>query len=294
MKALGLLLPVALVALALWLAGGSGVLARLAEADTGWLAAAVLLVAAQTLLQAWRWRVVAGALGLPIAPGRAIGEVWLAQLVNQVVPGGIVGDASRAFRSREAGLGRAARIVILERATGQAGLAAIALPGLAVFVTTGSMPRVAAAIGLALLALLAAVVTGFALGAQTRPVAALFRDARALWPNAAVIVTLCLMAAGLNLAAFAAAARATGTSLPLIAVVGLVPLILSAMLLPATVAGWGWREGAAAALFPAMGLAAEAGLAASLAFGLAVLVAALPGAAGLLFAPHQPSLERLP
>jgi len=61
-------------------------------------------------------------------------------------------------------------------------------------------------------------------------------------------------------------------------VVTLIPLILTAMLIPLSVAGWGWREGAAAALFPLAGAAPDAGLAASAAFGALMLAAAMPGA----------------
>jgi uncharacterized membrane protein YbhN (UPF0104 family) len=81
-----------------------------------------------------------------------------------------------------------------------------------------------------------------------------------------------------NLAAFAFCARATGTSLGPLATVAIVPLILTAMLLPLSVGGWGWREGAAAALFPVAGFGAGAGLAASVAFGIVILIAAAPGA----------------
>ncbi|MEM6761226.1 MAG: hypothetical protein AAF601_17275 [Pseudomonadota bacterium] len=53
-------------------------------------------------------------------------------------------------------------------------------------------------------------------------------------------------------------------------------MILIAMLSPLSVGGWGWREGAAAALFPLIGEAPSAGVAAGVAYGATVLVAALP------------------
>jgi uncharacterized membrane protein YbhN (UPF0104 family) len=95
-------------------------------------------------------------------------------------------------------------------------------------------------------------------------------------------VALSFATTGCNVAAFALCARAVGAPLPLGAVLGLVPLILFTMLIPLTVAGWGLREGAAAALFPVAGASAEAGLAASIAFGLVFVAAVLPGALGLM------------
>ena len=60
----------------------------------------------------------------------------------------------------------------------------------------------------------------------------------------------------------------------------LVPLVapvLMAMLIPITVAGWGVREGAAAALWGLVGLTPEDGVAISVAYGLLVLVSSAPG-----------------
>jgi uncharacterized membrane protein YbhN (UPF0104 family) len=95
------------------------------------------------------------------------------------------------------------------------------------------------------------------------------------WP---VQTALSLLVALLTVAGFVLAARATGSALAPATALLIVPLILTAMLLPASVAGWGWRESAAASLFAMAGLGAEAGIAASIAFGIAMLLSALPGA----------------
>ena len=86
---------------------------------------------------------------------------------------------------------------------------------------------------------------------------------------------------GCSIGAFAAAAASVGASLPMVALV-IYPLTLAAMLIPVSIAGWGLREGAAAALWPLAGLSAEAGVAASVVYGLAALASALPG---VLFLP---------
>ena len=70
-----------------------------------------------------------------------------------------------------------------------------------------------------------------------------------------------------------------GLSLPIGAILCLVPLILLTTLVPITINGWGLREGAAAALLPLVGATASASLAASVAFGLVGLIAVLPGVA---------------
>ncbi|MBE3640410.1 lysylphosphatidylglycerol synthase domain-containing protein, partial [Mangrovicoccus algicola] len=103
---------------------------------------------------------------------------------------------------------------------------------------------------------------------------------------------LSLAIALLTIGAFAAAARATGTTLTAAGAALAVPLILAAMLLPLSSGGWGWREGAAAAVFPLIGQDPAAGLSASIAYGLACLAAALPGAASPLWRDPRPPLVR--
>jgi uncharacterized membrane protein YbhN (UPF0104 family) len=75
---------------------------------------------------------------------------------------------------------------------------------------------------------------------------------------------------------FYACAKATGSTLPLSTLFTLIPLILTSMLIPLSVGGWGWREGAAAALFPLAGASASAGIATGIAYGATMLIAALP------------------
>ena len=59
-------------------------------------------------------------------------------------------------------------------------------------------------------------------------------------------------------------------------------LLLLAMVVPITVSGWGVREGAAALLWPAVGLPAEQGVAISIGYGALIFLASWPGALVLL------------
>jgi uncharacterized membrane protein YbhN (UPF0104 family) len=283
-RALALAVPVAVLAVLWHVADGPGALRLLASAEPWWLVAAFAALNAQTVLSALRWRRAARGLGMEMAAGLAIREYYVAQLGNQTLPGGVAGDAARAFRARgAAGFGPAALAVAVERLAGQAALMAALSAGAALSLLVPGVawpsavwPALVSGLALAALGAIAGLSSGrHALGRAVR--AGLL--APSLWPGQAALSAAVLV---LNLAAFALAARATGTVLPLVAVLALVPLILTAMLVPATVAGWGWREGAAAALFPMAGAGAEAGLAASLAFGLLMLVSAVPGALWLI------------
>lgn len=274
---------------------GAQALRLLTDASPGWLAAALLALTVQTLLSAWRWRLTARQLGLRIARGQAIREYYLAQIVNQSLPGGMLGDVGRALRSsRPAGLPAAAFAVVIERLAGQAALLAILLVGTAaVTLAPGgiALPSplltlvvvIGAVAALAALALwLLPALPGKAGAWLTALRAPLLRAMAA--PVLPAQIALSLGTASANLLAFDFCARATGTDLPFAAVAVILPLILVTMVLPISVAGWGLREGAAAALFPLAGASATAGLAASIAFGLIFLISTLPGLALLLVA----------
>ncbi|SFZ85677.1 Uncharacterized membrane protein YbhN, UPF0104 family [Devosia enhydra] len=287
MRWLRLIVPVLILALLWKLADGPRALARLQTIDWGWLAAALLLVNLQTVLSALRWKLVADALGMPIRLSHAVREYYISQLVNQTLPGGVVGDAARAVRARASGgLARAAQGVMIERLAGQLALLLVLGTGLVIgAMMPGGMalPGLPSAGALMILALVV-VVAGLVMMVAARKVRFLasfpqaMRDALFTGTRLPLQAGLSLLIVATNLASFSFAALATGTTLGLEGVLILVPLILSAMLIPASVAGWGFREGAAAALFPLVGASASAGLAASLVFGLVILVASLPGA----------------
>lgn len=272
--------PVLLVGLLLWAFGTGDIAARLTQADPVWVIVAVACLWAQTVLMALRWRLVAGSLGLRFGAGWAIREYLTGQVVNLTVPGGVLGDAGRAVRSRDAtGWKPAAQAVVVERAAGQAGLLVVGVAGalwVAVIPDALNWPP-----GVVRGLLLAAVIGGAGIAgalllARRTRIADLIRRCLPTRRIAGVHVVLSVGAALLNVVAFAACAWATGTALGAQAALLLVPLILTAMLIPLSVAGWGWREGAAALLFPVAGATAQAGIAAGIVFGAAMMLSVLP------------------
>lgn len=278
---------------------GQQALRLLARADPMWLGAAMLALTAQTVLSALRWRLTARQLDQSIPLTHAIGEYYLAQVVNQSLPGGVLGDAGRAVRARhQAGLRRAGAAVAIERLAGQVALFLVLAAGaLAVTVLPGglSLPNwVLGLIGTLLAGGLVVVVVLSGAGQLPGRAGTAARDLRGalrvtlLAPGALPRqAALNLAITAVNLAAFAFSARATGTALSVTETAVLVPLILLTMILPLTVSGWGLREGAAAGLFPLVGASAQAGLAASLAFGLMFLASTLPGLLVLLAQRHD-------
>ncbi len=264
--ALRLGLTLLVLGLVLWLAQPKAVLAALRGVQPGWLALAVAALAGQIALSALRWRVTARALGHDVPQAWALREYGLSVAVNTFLPGGVLGDLGRILRSRSLGWQGAAATVVIERLAGQVALGVVALAGLGLWLG-------AKGLALGVLGLMAVLV---ALWVAPR-LRSLFGRA---WLGSGVWgrqlgLTLAILAA--NLGGFWAAAQSVGVVLDPAATVALVPLTLLAMLIPLTINGWGVREGIAAALWPLWGIAAAQAVAASVAFGLACMGAALIG-----------------
>lgn len=289
-----LLVPIAILALLWFVVDGPDALRRLARADPRWLLAALAAAHLQIVVSALRWKLTAAQLEQTIPTRTAIVEYYLSQFLNHTLPSGVLGDAGRAMRMRhQAGMMRATQGVFIERAAAQIALLAIMFCGFAfesVLPEAVDWPRWVVRIALMLGAGAAAlivttlimrhvpgVVSRAARGFVTAALQALARPG--VWPWQ---LLLSFTSAGLTIAIFAFCAAATGTDLPFAALVSAVPLILLAMLVPVSIGGWGLREGAAAALFPLLRAPAEAGIAASIAFGLVLLAASLPGAVTMM------------
>ena len=291
------LLTVAILAIVWQVAGGAEALDILLTANPLWLLAAVVLLLTHTVLSALRWRVTAAPLGIDLSGGHAIREYFLAQLVNTTLPGGVVGDAARAARTRHQAtpgtsrLGRSIGAVIVERGVGQVALLTVfALAFSVTLLAPGGIvwpPALAAGIAATLLTLTGAALV-FALRLRFAPPAPdsrlgrLVDGTRRSLAAPGVLPAQLVLSAGATvciLAAFACCAAAVGAPLPLGAVFAVVPLVLFAMVLPISVGGWGVREGAAVALLPIAALTTAQAFAASAAFGLMALLASLPGLA---------------
>lgn len=251
--------------------------------------AALVLVQVQIVLSAIRWRFTANRLGHHIPLPRAIREYYLSSALNLVLPGGVSGDALRAYRSRTgaaSGWKRPATAVLLERISGQAvfllltGCGLIAWP----LLLSGRLPDTVSGLLWGLVLVVAGLAVGALIVARTRlsaRLAALKPEMEAVfWRDGAfaVQVGLSVVITAGYVATFLIASAAVGAPLPAIAALTAVPLCLLTMLIPAGIGGWGTRELAAAALWPVFGFSAAQGLSASLLYGTLSLVgAALPG-----------------
>ena len=299
--------PLTRIAITLALLGGlwavidTGHLGRLMEdIRWPWVLAGLGLVQCQIVASALRWQFTAACLGERFSRSHAVREYYLASLLNQILPGGVAGDIIRAGRGVAARGSTAwqtgVAAIVLERLAGQIMLFVIAFMGLSVSFLLGQPVVPAAWASWAAVALV--FVAGFGLVAVLMRVPAgaarLHRAGQAMqkaWFTRRVAVVQLAYSGVIvaaYLAAFALASQAIGAPLSGLAIVTLIPITLLTMLLPVSIAGWGLREAAAAALWPLAGASAADGVAASLVYGLISLVGAAPGALVWWLRPRTP------
>ena len=280
------------LAVLVWRLGTGPFLDGLRTIDGGALAAAAGIAVLTTVCYAWRWKIVAGGLGVDLSLPAAVAAYYRALFLNATLPSGIVGDVHRGARhGRDVhDVGRALRSVAWERFAGQVVqvlltvIVLLALPS----PVRSFMPLVAIAVVVAMF--------GVVLVARARPdgarsawarllggAAGDIRDgllARRAWLGIALASALGVCG---HAATFLLAARTAGTTAPPSRMLPIALIVIAATVLP-SVGGWGPREGVTAWVFGAAGLGAGRGVATAVVFGVMVLVASLPGAAVLVVA----------
>jgi uncharacterized membrane protein YbhN (UPF0104 family) len=260
----------------------AAVLSRLSQLRPGWVALGLAVSVLQVGVLAWRWRYTAARLGVDLPLRKALGEYYLGILLNQLLPGGVAGDVSRAWRHArtDAPTGPAVRAVILERASAQVVMTLVAVVSALVLPWASGAFRVSAAIAAAVLLGLLVLRTLARRPEADSPAGRFWADTRrALLARDAFAAQLAsaLLVVSSYIVVFLVAARAVGMETPLTSVLPLVAPVLMTMLIPVTVAGWGIREAAAAALWGLTGLTPADGAAISVTYGLLVLVSSAPG-----------------
>jgi glycosyltransferase 2 family protein len=264
------------IAVLVWRLGTGPFLDGVRTVDGRALGAAAGIAVLTTLCCAWRWKIVAGGLGVHLPLRAAVAAYYRSLFLNVTLPGGIVGDVHRGVsHGRDSSdVGRGLRAVAWERSAGQVVQLVLTVAVLLALPSPvhAYMPLVAIAVAVALLG---AVLVARAAGD--------IRDgllAGRAWLGIAVASALVV---GGHAVTFLIAARTAGISAPPSQMLPLALLAMLGMVLP-SIGGWGPREGVTAWVFAAAGLGAERGVATAVVYGVMVLVASLPGAAFLVVA----------
>ncbi len=264
-------------------ADGPQIIAHLGNLDANYALAALIVTVPQVALSAWRWHFAASRLELFLPFRQAFSEYYLAVFLNQVLPGGVAGDAARAWRhgrSQTAGLGAAARAVILERASGQIALFAVVV--VAIAFDGGALISLFGPVWLwggGFVCVAALVLLGLHKGRWWPHVVSFLSDCRKVFSGRSggiqLVSSLCVVATYLTV--YGLAGRSVGVELSTGTLVTVVPIILFSMVLPVSVSGWGVREVVAVVFAASAGVTPENAVAVSVAYGLIILISSLPG-----------------
>jgi hypothetical protein len=230
------------------------------------IVAALVLGGAAIAAQSARWRVVVLGSGHPLGRRRALVECYRSSALNSVLPGGIAGDAWRAWRQRidaPRGWAPSAVSVATERVAGLGVLLATA----AVVLLVEGHPEYAGC------ALVGAVVACLVI---RRPMQRLTASDRACvwgWSTVALLALVALTVV-------------VGRTLDVPGGIGVLMTLgvvqLAGMSVPLSIGGWGPREAAGALAASLVGVAPSAGIAMAAGYGLLTMVAVLPGYVALL------------
>ena len=287
----------AILVFVVWRVGTGPFLDAVRQINVRCLVVAIVLGIVTTTASAWRWSVIAGALGLRLPLRTAVADCYRSIFLNATLPGGVLGDVHRAVsHGREVGdVGRGVRAVVWERTAGQVVQSVLALVVLLTFPSPvrSAMP-VVAGIVLMVLAVLSVLIFAVPRTEESRW-ARIVRTVRSdvavgvlapgVWPR--VVLSSVLAVAG-HVATFLVAAHAAGVHAGPSVLVPLALLALLVMTVPLNVGGFGPREGVAAWAFAAAGLTAGLGVTTAVLYGALVLLASLPGAAVLLLRRLRP------
>ena len=270
----------ALLAAALWgVIDTEKVAEMFAASDLRWWGLAVLMLPAQAVLGGLRWQRVAQDLDLPIPRRHALEEYGLSMALNQIMPGGMAGDAVRVWRhkSGHGTLGAPLRAAVVDRIVGHFAHLIVTAFGLLLWPLAHGRPAPLWAWGVVVGLLLTIAVLG------RRPISglqALVDDAKTALSHPGQWVFHGVLSAALLftiLFGFYASARALGLPLGW-GVLTAVPLMMLVLVLPVSIGGWGIREVASVLVFSLLGWSATDAVAVSAAYGMSCLVGSMPAA----------------
>ena len=260
--------------------------------SAGPMIAAFIVTVLATVVLALRWLAVSRVLKMPLAAGRAMWLTFVGLFFSQVLPSTIGGDVVRVAILRRDGISieQAAVTVILDRLSALVALLVVvgfSVPTLFALiddpVARWSMP---AAVLLGAVGIVVLIALGSRLGVVVgrwrflRPFVALGRGTYDLARSGSrllLVVTLALALLAGTVLVIWLIAESIAADLSLLHCIVLVPPVILISMIPISIAGWGVREGAMVVALGFVDVPAADALVISLAFGILLIAAGLPG-----------------
>lgn len=268
--------------------------ARILNADANWLALALAIGMVQVLICTLRWLAVLKGLDAELSFVQAFKYWYVGAFFNQVLPSGAGGDVVRGYLAYKNGLGVAPVLssLFLDRAATV--LALVLLVASMTPFAAGNMENgrwfvqivglvlAGCFAGLAMVMVLDKLPQSWSRFRVVKVMHHLAKDARRvmLHPYRAGELLFWSVLGHMNLVLVVYVLfQAIDADVSMVDCMLLFPPVLLVQVIPASIAGWGIREWSMVSMFALVGVEAEAALAVSILFGLAMIVASLPGLA---------------
>lgn len=264
----------------------------------------LLPFAVQLALGAERWRGICARLGVALRFSAALQITTIGTFFNQTLPSAVGGDAMRVWlltRDR-VGFGKAVNTVLCDRVFALVILIGLSTVTLPLFYQHVGDPHAQYGVTAFIIAGLVGTVAFLVLGQQiahllrrwkfSRPFGELAGDFHRLFTSPRTTLWLGTWSLAIHLLTITAVwtiARLLGIAVNLTDCLIIIPPVVLIMMLPISIAGWGLREGAMVVGFGLVGIAASDALAISICFGLASVIASLPGGLLWLWNRHAPA-----
>jgi uncharacterized protein (TIRG00374 family) len=310
-RALQLLVSGGLIALLLWQLDVGRTAELIGDANAGYLALALALHVGTTWLMAWRWQVLLASKGIHEPLGWLTKLYFVSYAAGQVLPTSVGGDAIRILehaRRRPEARAEAAGAVVMERLVGGAGTLVLVVAGLAV---AAGRYDLGAFLWLAVAFLAAMLLTGvlifsprIALALERafshlrrleRPLRSFYRALHGYRHRIGALAGATAITLAMQLARIVGmwlCGEAVGVDVSPFVYLILGPLLFLVTMMPLTINGLGVREAFFVAFLARFDVSNEAAFATGFLFFALTVVAALPGAAILLWRSVRPARVR--
>jgi len=259
--------------------------------DIWYFTLAIGVLATVPLIAVPRWQGILAALDWPMPYGILTRALYVGAFFSQILPSSVDGDVWRIWHCTRAGVPAttSAYSVLIERFAGVCATLIFFAASFAALMARVGDARLRWVLWTLLIACIGAFVSAIMLGAGANavsrvrllyPFAGLAQALASVGRSGKVILIMVVTAIMGQLVAsigYFSLAHSAGAPLSFGQCVATMPPALLIALFPASLGGWGLREGAFIMILRWYGIPAEQALLLSISFGLALLISTLPG-----------------
>ena len=239
----------------------------------------------QYALSAYRWMYISSKNGSEMNFLYCLKFYYISSFINNILPGGVVGDIYRAYCARESNssvidLSKSVQGIVFERLSGQIMMFFIFLFSLTLFflINAKYVAFLYAVIPVILIILIIYIITKkiYFNKVQSNEVAINFKrifSGTIFWNHTIISFFVVLS----YIIIYIISAEALGLSIDYFAFFVFTPIVLFSMTLPVSIGGWGVREGTALLIAFLLGLSASSSISVAIMYGILNLFCSLPG-----------------